>query len=152
MRHGRKNTELQQICDHGEYIVREGEESHNMYVIQSGSVQITKSVGDDEVILATLGKGDFFGEMSLLESLPRDANAVAFGETHLLVIQPGGLLLRIRRDPTFAFEMLTRLSRRIRSLNSRMVKFIEERPESSDGVEEVLLFNQEHDLVSEKTE
>lgn len=104
----------------GELIVREGETSREMYVIQSGRVEITKRLGGDEVSLAVLDKGDFFGEMGLLESLPRDANARAIGPTSLLVINAGGLLVRIRRDPTFAFEMLHRLSGRIRQLNGRL--------------------------------
>jgi CRP-like cAMP-binding protein len=62
--------------------------------------------------------------MSLLESLPRDATARAIGETELLVISAGALLVRMRRDPTFAFEMLHRLSGRVRTLNARLVELI----------------------------
>jgi CRP-like cAMP-binding protein len=77
------------------------------------------------MVLATLKKGDFFGEMSLLESLARHADAISIGATKLLVIQPGGLLLRIRRDPTFAMEMLQRLSNRVRVQNDRLVRALE---------------------------
>ena len=86
--------------------------------------RITKQVGEREVELATLERGDFFGEMSLLESLPRDATARAIGQTELLVISAGALLVRMRRDPTFAFEMLHRLSGRVRALNARLVELI----------------------------
>ena len=55
--------------------------------------------------------------MSLLESLPREADATAVTDTELLVITQGGLLVRLRRDPTFAVEMLHKLSGRVRSLN-----------------------------------
>ena len=56
--------------------------------------------------MATLRQGDFFGEMSVLESHAPDADAVAVTRTELLVITQGGLLIRLRRDPTFAVEML----------------------------------------------
>ena len=70
--------------------------------------------------MATLRQGDFFGEMSVLESMPRDADAVALTHTELLVITQGGLLIRLRRDPTFAIEMLHKLSGRVRALNQQV--------------------------------
>jgi CRP-like cAMP-binding protein len=60
--------------------------------------------------------------MSLLEGLPRSATARAVGTAKLLVLRPGSLLLLIRRDPTFAFEMLQQMSSRIRELNEKLVQ------------------------------
>jgi len=99
----------------GDIIFREGEASFEMYVVQSGTVVVSKA----GVELAHLTRGDFLGEMSLLESLPRSATVTALGPARLLCIQPGGFLLKIRRDPTFAFELLQSLSRRIRQANER---------------------------------
>lgn len=106
----------------GEYLFREGESGTEMFVIQEGQVRITKHVGTDEIHLATLGRGDFLGEMALLEGLPRDADARAVGPTKMLAIGQGGLLMRIRRDPTFALELLNRLSGRVRELNARVAQ------------------------------
>ena len=122
---GGVGREFEESYAHGDLVVREGDTARHMYVIQSGRVEITKRIGGEDVSLAVLEKGDFFGEMSLLESLPRDANARAVGPTRLLVINPGGLLLRIRRDPTFAFEMLHKLSGRIRAQSRRLVELVE---------------------------
>jgi CRP-like cAMP-binding protein len=108
----------------GDVIVREGEMGREMYVIQRGSVVVTKSLGGRDLLLATLERGSFFGEMSLLESLPRSATVRAKGETELLVIEPGALLLKIRRDPTFAFEMLQHMSRRVRDLDDRLMSVL----------------------------
>ncbi|MCC6900984.1 MAG: cyclic nucleotide-binding domain-containing protein [Polyangiaceae bacterium] len=119
--------ELERTYGDGESIVEEGDHSRDMFVIQTGRVRISKRVGEREVELATLERGDFFGEMSLLESLPRDATARAVGTTELLVISAGALLVRMRRDPTFAFEMLHRLSGRVRLLNARLVGLLDER-------------------------
>ena len=63
--------------------------------------------------------------MSVLEGLPRDASAQAIGEAEVLVVTAGALLVRLRRDPTFAFEVLRRLSGRVRALNARLVLALE---------------------------
>lgn len=118
--------EVEQSFRDGERIVAEGDHSRDMFVILAGRVRITKRAGAEDVELATLERGDFFGEMSLLESLPRDASADAVGETRLLVIGASALLVRMRRDPTFGFEMLQRLSGRVRLLNARWLKLLEE--------------------------
>ena len=115
---------VQGVVEHfadGEVIVREGETGREMYVIRRGRVEVTRSLGGRTVVLATLERGSFFGEMSLLESEPRNATVRAKGETELLVIEPGALLLKIRRDPTFAFEMLQHMSRRIRDLDDQLM-------------------------------
>jgi CRP/FNR family transcriptional regulator, cyclic AMP receptor protein len=101
----------------GEVITREGEETRDMYVVQSGVVEVLKEVEGEQVCLAVLDRGSFFGEMSLLESLPRSATVRARGPTRLLAIRAGSLLLKIRRDPSFAFELLQQMSGRIRRLN-----------------------------------
>jgi CRP/FNR family transcriptional regulator, cyclic AMP receptor protein len=84
-------------------------------------VEIVKEMGGQQVRLATLERGSFFGEMSLLEGLPRSATARALGPTELVILRPGSLLVQIRRDPTFAFELLQQMSRRVRELNDRLV-------------------------------
>jgi len=147
-------TEQSRSYGDGELICQEGESSSEMFVIQSGSVRIFKTrppgVGRSsqppEIELAVLHKGDFFGEMSLLEGLPRDASAVAQGAALVLVMTPGALLVRLRRDPTFAFEVLRRLSGRVRSLNARLVAALadSERPgELGPGAREPLLYSPE---------
>ena len=118
-------THVESFLD-GEIVVREGDVSRAMFVIQRGRVEVTKLVGESEILLATLERGSFFGEMSLLDSQPRTATVRARGETRLLVIEPGSLLMKIRRDPTFAFEMLQHLSARIRDLDERLVQLMTE--------------------------
>lgn len=113
----RGQAEIERTYSDGELIVREGDPGHEMFVIRSGAADVRRS-GTGQ--LARLGKGDFFGEMSLLESMPRDADIVAVGTTTVLVIGPGALLLRLRRDPSFGLELLQALSARVRRLNERL--------------------------------
>lgn len=114
-------TEVCRTYADAELICREGEASAEMFVIRRGAVRVFKASPRGELDLAVLSKGDFFGEMSVLEGLPRDASAQALGEAEVLVMTAGALLVRLRRDPTFAFELLRRLSGRVRSLNARLV-------------------------------
>ncbi len=68
----------------GDALFRKGEEGHPLYMITAGKIKIVRQSRDgDEVILAVLSAGDFCGEMSLLDDLPRSADAVAVEETHL---------------------------------------------------------------------
>lgn len=114
----RGNEGTRRTFDAGEAIVQRGDAADEMFVIRSGRVEIRR----DDGVVAELGPGDFFGEMSLLESLPRDADAVALTAVDLLVITQGALLVRLRRDPTFALEMLHRLSGRVRALNAQLAQ------------------------------
>lgn len=114
------NEGTRRSFDAGEVIVRRGDAADEMFVIRTGEVEIRRGSGADDLVVARLGPGDFFGEMSLLESLPRDADAIAITDVELLVITQGGLLVRLRRDPTFALEMLHRLSGRVRALNAML--------------------------------
>ena len=113
----------------GEYVVRQGDSGSEMFVIQRGEVEIRKHAPGRDVVLATLGRGEFFGEMSVLESMPRDADAIVVSEqASLLVIGQGALLMRLRRDPTFALELLHGLSRRIRKLTAELMATMGDQP------------------------
>lgn len=122
----------------GDLIFHEGDDSREMYVVISGEVMVTKKSPKGDIVLAVMKKGDFVGEMSLLESLPRSATARARGTTKLLAIHPGGFLLKIRRDPTFAFEMLQSLSRRIRLTNDNLMKELASSRTSNDNIKAIL--------------
>jgi CRP/FNR family cyclic AMP-dependent transcriptional regulator len=122
----------------GEVIFLEGDDTREMYIVRSGSVAVSKRTQHGEISLATLTKGDFVGEMSLLETLPRSATARARGPTEVLAIHPGGFLLKIRRDPTFAFEIMQTLSRRLRTTNERLMRAVESGHVNSEKFSQIL--------------
>jgi CRP-like cAMP-binding protein len=121
-----------------EVIFAEGDDGREMYVVVAGEVTVSKRSKKGEILLATLKRGDFVGEMSLLESLPRSATARAKGPVRLLAIQPGGFLLKIRRDPTFAFEMLQSLSRRIRLTNESLMRELNREGLATERVQAII--------------
>lgn len=126
------------VYQDGDVIFTEGEDTREMYIVQDGQVVVSKKSARGDVELAVLRKGDFVGEMSLLESLPRSATARARGTTKLLAIHPGGFLLKIRRDPTFAFEMMQTLSRRIRMTNENLMSELNREGFKTEAVEKIL--------------
>src|SRR5881392_3447933 len=70
----------------GDKIFAQGELGTEMYIILEGDVEIVKHINDESHTLSRLEKGDFFGEMALLENVPRTADAVATNEVKALVI------------------------------------------------------------------
>jgi CRP-like cAMP-binding protein len=98
----------------GEYVFREGELGTEMYIINEGKVEIINQVGDEEQVLAVLEKGDFFGEMSVLEDLPRAASARAATDIRLLQINGSTFDQLLRGNPEIAVRMMRKLSRRLR--------------------------------------
>ncbi len=113
---------LGNIYQDGEYIVRQGEPGNNMYEIQGGKVVVFRSEGADEILLAELSKGEFFGEMAIFEHSVRSASVRAVGEARALTIDKKILLSRITQDPTLAFRILEKMSHRIRLLDTELAR------------------------------
>lgn len=127
------------VFEPGDVIFKEGDDSREMFVVLEGNVEVVKiSPRGGEVKLAAIERGEFIGEMSLLESLPRSATARAVDHVKLLAIQPGGFLLKIRRDPTFAFEIMQSLSRRIRLTNDALMKALGSGETSTEALRNIL--------------
>jgi CRP-like cAMP-binding protein len=104
----------------GHVLFREGEDGEDMYIIQSGRVAIKKKVKDGDAVLAVLEKGDFFGEMAILERMPRSASAELVEDGDLIVI--GGDIFgdMIKANPEIAVRMLRKYSIRLRETNKQL--------------------------------
>jgi CRP-like cAMP-binding protein len=105
----------------GEYVFREGELGTEMYIVHEGTVEIAKEVGAEAKALAMLEKGDFFGEMAILEDLPRAASAKASTDVKLLMINGSTFDQMLRTNPEIAVRMMRKLSRRLRETD-RMLR------------------------------
>ena len=101
----------------GEDIVRQGESGNCMYVIQQGDAEVLLKKGDRMFCVAVLHEGDFFGEMALFDREVRSATVRAKGEVRALTLEKKTFLRRIHEDPSLAFRMLEKMSRRIRDSN-----------------------------------
>jgi len=112
---GRKGSDEYTISVRpGDYVFREGDLGTEMYIIHEGQVEILNQVKGEERLLAVLEKGDFFGEMALLEDRPRAASARALTEARLLQINGSTFDQMLRDNPEIAVRMMRKLSRRLR--------------------------------------
>jgi len=117
-----REKDITKEFDKGDVIIREGDPGREMYIIKSGSVDVIKSDGDIEIILATLSRGDFFGEMAILENIYRTATVKASETSRLIVLTTGNFMIKLKKDPTFAFQIMQKMSTRIRILNEKILK------------------------------
>jgi CRP-like cAMP-binding protein len=122
----------------GDCIFAEGDLGRDLFIVQAGGVRVMKDTGAEKIEIASFQKGEFFGDMALLQSIPRYAGAFARGDTRLLILKPAGFLLKIRRDPTFAFEMLQQMSLRVRVSNDRLIEIISKFNLPKDEVQKIL--------------
>jgi CRP-like cAMP-binding protein len=102
--------------DAGEAIVQEGETPDNFYVIVKGVVDVRKEREEGAArVLATLRDGDYFGELSIFDNLPRSATVRATAPTTCLVIPRWEILQTVEASPEVSKRMLEYLSGRLRA-------------------------------------
>lgn len=117
----------------GEVIFRQGDLGTDMYIIHEGQVEIVTGDGERENVVAVLEKGDFFGEMSLLDEQPRSATARAATDVRLLTIDGTTFGKMLRDNTEIAVRMMRKLARRLRETD-RMLQDALADPEAAGPV------------------
>ena len=118
-----EDSELQKVasllsprdCPKDTHIVTQDEPGDAMFIIAKGRVKVVL-YGDNgrEVILTLLKAGEFFGEMALLDDLPRSANVIAHEDSQVLVLKRDQFAEHIKSSATTALNVMAELSRRLR--------------------------------------
>ena len=105
-----------------ETVVLEGDDSvQALYLIATGSVQVYMTgIDGRETILSFLERGDFFGEMSLIDGEPRSASVRTVTDAKLLVIHRESFLSLIRKSPEIAMALMSELCKRLRKANKQI--------------------------------
>ncbi len=106
----------------GEYIFHQGDPGIGLYIIQEGEVRITQTTPDNiQYDLVKFGRGEFFGEMALLDNSKRSASAIAVKDTSLTVLFKPDLDDFINRYPKVGIEILRGMAKilaaRLRNIN-----------------------------------
>ncbi|MCX6555670.1 MAG: cyclic nucleotide-binding domain-containing protein [Candidatus Aminicenantes bacterium] len=119
----------ERIFHKGETIFEESTTGRSILGIVSGEVRITQMAKvSGEETLTVLKKGDFFGEMALLEDLPRSATAIAHSDTFMLEISREKFLRFIEKDPVsgvkILFTLAKILSERLREADIKIKAFV----------------------------
>lgn len=112
----------------GERIFTEGDLGTTMYIVQSGKVRLFRVVEGAKRVHGTMEKGDFFGEMSILEGLPRTVCAEAVDDAELIEINSITFDKMIKGNIEIAIRMLRKLSIRLRESERKI-----EQLQSSEG-------------------
>jgi len=107
------NEEFNRFYPKDSMIFSEGMTGSELYIIQKGSVKITKIVDNNEVLLAVLKTGDIFGEMAILENKPRSASAIAFEDAYLLAVNKANFERMVQTQPQIVTRLTTLLAERI---------------------------------------
>ena len=112
-------------------LFRQGDKGDAMYLIESGRVRISiRDDDDEELTLAELAQGDFFGEMSIIDGRQRSADARVIEDAQFAVLSRDAFLSFVRSNPDVALEMLSALTDRLRRtdelLRSRVSRNVNE--------------------------
>ena len=103
-----------------EVICCQGEPGDCMYVIQAGRAVVLREDAGGEVVVGELTVGDVFGEMAIFERQPRSATVRVKDKARVLTLDKRTFLRRVHEDPSLAYQILQRMSSRIRSLNEEL--------------------------------
>jgi hypothetical protein len=104
----------------GQIIITEGAPGKEMFIVEEGKVEIFRQIGSEEKRVNLLEIGDFFGEMSIIDDLPRGASARALTECQLLAVDHTTFDQMLRRYPDVAIRMLRKMSARMRELQAAL--------------------------------
>lgn len=114
----------------GRQIFKEGDEGDRMYIIQSGTVRITKAIDGKQHVLADLTKGDFFGEMAIVSRIQRTASAATLEEVQVLAFDRQGFQAMIEKNAKIAMNVIDKLCRRLESANAQIQQLFRKNEES----------------------
>lgn len=104
----------------GRAVLMEDAWGNAVYFVVSGWVKVRRTSGEDSVALAILGKGDFFGEMAILDESPRSTDVIALSAVKLLSISRERFIQILFKDPQLHHRMLQLMVRRLRQINQRL--------------------------------
>jgi CRP-like cAMP-binding protein len=103
-------------------IVRQGDTSMSFYVVLSGRVRVVRhSTGDDGVAIIEEGPGSFFGEMGVIDDLPRAATVIALDPTECALLAKWDFQRELAADPGIALALISVLNARIRTLEDHLL-------------------------------
>jgi CRP/FNR family transcriptional regulator, cyclic AMP receptor protein len=102
----------------GDIIFEEGSTGRDLYVVLDGQVEIAKVNGTHKTVIVTLGKGEFFGEMAVIDGSSRSATAIsAESNTRVMRINHARFVYLVSQQPAFAMMIMDALSKRLRASN-----------------------------------
>ena len=97
--------------EEGDYIINQGDESTDICIILSGKADITVSTDEDEKFITTIGEGDLFGELVLINEVKRTANIIATKKCDILIMSYDSFFSLYHKKPAVFALMVLNLAR-----------------------------------------
>ena len=117
------NIASEETYHHGEVIFKEGSSGDWVYVVQSGDVEISKTVNGKKYVIETLEKGDIFGEVGFIGGMGRIATAKAIGEVSLGIIDREFLTSEFNKLSEDFRLILVAVAHRVKKMTDRATEF-----------------------------
>ena len=109
----------------GARIFTQNDPGDGVYVIRDGQVEIAHLVGERALcVFSKFGPGEIFGEMAVIEDLPRSATTTAVKDTKVYFIPREEMAALLRRSPSLSFRLLQEISKRLRDFNQHHLREI----------------------------
>ena len=120
-----------QIFNKDDVIIEEGSLSNDAYIIESGSVEVSKILPDGKIqIITKLDKNDIFGEMGLIDQLPRSATVRALEDCSVSVMTPDDFNSIAKKNPKALMPILKVLAKRLRNVLKTIEKVDGQNPQN----------------------
>jgi len=117
-------SQLTVTFEAGEIIYQQGDLGSSMFIISEGRVALLKEKGGKKEVVADMGKGDFFGELSILESIPRPHTARVVKQAKVVVIHRNTFLKMLKANMEIAIRLLQKLSFKLRQREEKLDELI----------------------------
>ena len=117
-----EESATRRLFEGGEAVFRQGDPADEMFVVESGSIDVIVNSGPDELVLATLSAGSLFGELAIFDGQPRNATARASETTTLVAIPGKAVLSLIEHSPVAARRFLAAVAERLRGADDLLTR------------------------------
>ncbi len=131
----------------GETVFQEGDLGTEMFIIQAGTVEIVKRIGHGRESLGFMEKGDFFGEMAILEDMVRTADVVAKTDVDLIRVNGATFDTMLKNNTEIAVRMMRKLARRLRETTKMLEEAIGRKVDIDSAASDVGIPKEAHAIV-----
>jgi signal transduction histidine kinase len=107
----------------GEWLIQEGSQGDSCYLILEGEFEVSRKVGQQDAIMATLRSGEITGEMALLDQAPRSASVRALSDSRVLVISLAAFRTLLSCSQAASISVLKKVTARLRSTESTLMQY-----------------------------
>jgi len=122
----------------GSWIFKQGESGKTMFIIHSGKIRLTREIAGQLEEMGTLEKGDFFGEMSLLEGVSRTTSAFVEENSEIIEIDVEGFSNILKKNVEIPIRMIRKYAFRLEEMNKKFEYLLENKREYDKGIREII--------------